>query len=234
MWQLGWGRSWRELNFILSTWASASKPWPVWYSFQSLKLKEGKPTQGVFYFSLWDDLTFSPAAAADTVQGTVAWKKESMWLREKQAHILIWNICFLLSFYRKEIEIFPFWLPLQQEQRVPHDTAPSKGLGALSSGRRAETKHSPWLNTELWKLFRSGILNSHYRMEKGSEEDSDHDLPKVPLQSTHSPYAPLWSAQYAAHTLPITIIRVHFAHILYDYYFLLFQGSLYRLHESHN
>lgn len=76
------------------------------HSFQSLKLKQGKPTQGVFYFSLWDDLTFSPAAAADTVQGTVAWKKESVWLREKQAHILIWNICFLLSFYQKETEIF--------------------------------------------------------------------------------------------------------------------------------
>lgn len=40
-------------------------------------------------------------------------------------------------------------------------------------------------------MFNSGILNSHYLAEKGFEEDFDHNLPKVPLQSTHSPYIPL-------------------------------------------
>lgn len=70
-------------------------------------------------------------------------------------------------------------------------------------------------------------------MEKGFREDSDHNLPKVPLHSIHLPYTPLWSVQYVTHTLSITIITLNFAHILY-YYFLLFQGSLYGLRESHS
>lgn len=87
------------------------------------------------------------------------------------------------------MELFPFGFPCRKSRGYPR-TAPSKGLGALSSQRRVKTEHPPWLNIELWKVLRSGNLNSHYLMEKGFEEDSAHNLPQVPPHSTHWPYPP--------------------------------------------
>lgn len=146
MWQLSWGRSRRELQFILSRWASAPKPWPLWYSFQSLKLKQGKPTQGVFHFSLWDDSTFSPAAAADTVQGTVVWMKESVWLREKQAHILIWSICFLLFFIAKKMSFSLLASPVARAEGTPQQHPVRAGCPEFTEngGNRPSTLTKRW------------------------------------------------------------------------------------------
>lgn len=104
-------------------------------------------------------------------------------------HLNTKHLLFTLFLLQRNGVFFPFAFLCCKSRRYPM-TTPSKGLGALSSQRRVKTEHPPWLNIELWKTFISGTLDSHCLTEKGFGEDSDQDLPKVPLHSTHSPYTP--------------------------------------------